>query len=96
MDTYTVKSVKGASSDFKSYVLDDEGYTWIGNDYKRKSKVIPTEIYVTVGKYKNGRIKNDVFDLNIGKKVMTLGEIKKVFARGKENPPLLDKKITSF
>ena len=27
---------------------------------------------------------NEVFDLNIGKKVMTLGEIKKVFARVKK------------
>ena len=51
------KSVRAASSDFKSYVLDDEGYTWIGNDYKRKSRVIPTEINVTVGKYKNGKKK---------------------------------------
>jgi transposase len=51
------KSVRGASDDFKSYVLDDEGYTWIGNDYKRKSSVVPTEINVTVGKYKNGKNK---------------------------------------
>ncbi|HHW70535.1 MAG TPA: IS1634 family transposase [Clostridiales bacterium] len=51
------KSVRGASSKFKSYVLDNEGYTWIGNDYKRKSRVVPTEIYVTVDKYKNGKNK---------------------------------------
>ena len=38
-------------------MLDDEGYTWIGNDYKRKSSVVPTEINVTVGKYKNGKNK---------------------------------------
>lgn len=51
------KSVKGASDEFKSYVLNDEGYTWIGTDYKRKSRVIPTKINVTVGKYKNGKNK---------------------------------------
>ena len=51
------KSVKGASNEFKSYVLNDNGYTWIGKEYKRKSRVIPTEINVTVGKYKNGKNK---------------------------------------
>lgn len=51
------KSVRGASDDFKSFVLSDEGYTWMGKDYKRKSRVIPTEINVTVGKYKNGKNK---------------------------------------
>lgn len=51
------QSVRGASEAFKSYVLDDEGYEWIGKDYKRKSRVIPTEINVSVGKYKNGKNK---------------------------------------
>lgn len=51
------KSVKGASKEFKSYVLNDDGYTWMGKDYKRKSRVVPTKINVTVGKYKNGKNK---------------------------------------
>lgn len=51
------QSVRGASDAFKSYVLDENGYTWIGKDYKRKSRVIPTEINVTVGKYANGKNK---------------------------------------
>ncbi len=51
------KSVRGASAEFKSYVLNDDGYTWIGKDYKKKSRVIPTEINVTVGKYKDGKNK---------------------------------------
>ena len=51
------QSVRGASDVFKSYVLNDEGYIWIGKDYKRKSRVIPAEINVTVGKYKNGKNK---------------------------------------
>lgn len=51
------KSVRGASEEFISYVFDDNGYTWIGKEYKRKSRVIPTEINVTVGKYSNGKNK---------------------------------------
>jgi len=51
------KSVKGASKEFKSYVLNDKGYSWMGKDYKKKSRVIPTEINVTIGKYKNGKNK---------------------------------------
>lgn len=51
------KSVRGASEEFKSYVLNDEGYRWAGQDYKVKSRVVPTEINVTIGKYKNGKNK---------------------------------------
>lgn len=51
------KSIKGASNEFKSYVLNENGYKWKGEDYKSKSRVIPTDIYVTVGKYKNGKNK---------------------------------------
>jgi hypothetical protein len=55
------QSVRGASENFESYVLDDEGYTWMEKDYKRKSRVIPTVINVTVGKYKNGKNKKRRF-----------------------------------
>ena len=55
------QSVRGSSEDFKSYVLEDDGYTWIGEDYKKKSRVIPTYINVTVGKYKNGKNKKKKF-----------------------------------
>ena len=55
------QSVRGSSEDFKSYVLEDDGYTWIGEDYKKKSRVIPTYINVTVGKYKNGKNKKKNF-----------------------------------
>jgi transposase len=53
------QSVKGASEAFKQYVLNDEGYRWIGKDkdYKIKSRMIPTTINVTVGKYANGKNK---------------------------------------
>jgi transposase len=41
------KSIHGADDEFKTYVLDNKGYS-SGNDYKRKSRVVPTEINVTV------------------------------------------------
>lgn len=48
------QSIRGASDQFKTYVLDDNDYVQIGTDYKRKSRVIPTDINVTV---KNGKKK---------------------------------------
>ena len=51
------KSIRNASEEFKAFALKDEGYTQIGDDYKRKSRVVPTEISVTVGKTKSGRKK---------------------------------------
>lgn len=53
------QSVKGASEAFKQYVLEDEGYRWIGKDkdYKIKSRMTPTTINITVGKYANGKNK---------------------------------------
>ncbi|EKE06193.1 MAG: hypothetical protein ACD_19C00055G0001 [uncultured bacterium] len=52
------KSIRNASEEFKAFALKDEGYTQIGDDYKRKSRVVPTEIAVTVGKTKSGRKKS--------------------------------------
>ena len=50
------QTIRGASNEFKQFVLDNEGYR--GNkDFKIKSRVIPTTINVTVGKYKNGKPK---------------------------------------
>jgi len=41
------QSVRGASDEFKAYILDEEGYTQTG-DYKKKSRVIPTKINVSI------------------------------------------------
>lgn len=50
------QSVRGASNEFKQFILDEEGYR--GNeDFKVKSRVVPTEISVTIGKHKNGKPK---------------------------------------
>lgn len=45
-------SVRGANKAFKKYVLDEEGYTWYGSEYKRKSRLEPRWIWVTT---KNGK-----------------------------------------
>jgi len=38
------QSVRGASEEMKAYILDETGYTPIGDDYKRKSRMIPVII----------------------------------------------------
>jgi transposase len=44
------KSVRGASADFKAWVLDGAGYRHLSDDYMLKSKLVPdVQINVTVG-----------------------------------------------
>lgn len=42
------RSIRGtkASEEIKAFVLDEEGYRWLGDDYKIKSRIYPTEITV--------------------------------------------------
>lgn len=40
------QSVRRATKELKEYVLKDQGYEWIGNEYKRKSRLYPREIEV--------------------------------------------------
>lgn len=40
-------SVRGANKELKDYVLKDEGYEWLGKEYKRKSRLYPRTIQVT-------------------------------------------------
>ena len=40
-------SIRGAEKSIKEYVLDDEGYEWLGTEYKRKSRKCPRTIQVT-------------------------------------------------
>ncbi len=51
-------SVRGASKEFKKYVLDETGYTWYGTEYKRKSRLEPRTILVT--SKNNKKIKKQV------------------------------------
>lgn len=51
-------SVRGADKSMKEYVLDEEGYTWLGSEYKRKSRKCPRTIHVTTtsGKKMNKQV----------------------------------------
>lgn len=40
-------SVRGADKEMKKYVLEEKGYTWLGTEYKRKSRNYPRTIQVT-------------------------------------------------
>ena len=40
-------SIRGAEKSMKEYVLDDDGYVWLGKEYKRKSRKYPRTIQVT-------------------------------------------------
>ena len=40
-------SVRGADKELKDYVLKDDGYEWLGSEYKRKSRLYPRTIQVT-------------------------------------------------
>jgi transposase len=47
-------SIRKADKELKEYALDPKGYTWTGTDYKKKSKLHPRNIWVTVGVKKDG------------------------------------------
>jgi transposase len=53
------KSVKGASEEFRNFVLNQTGYK-TGKEYKGKSRVIPTEIDVTVEQHGKKKKKKKV------------------------------------
>ena len=40
-------SIRGADKSIKEYVLDEEGYEWLGEEYKRKSRLCPRTIQIT-------------------------------------------------
>lgn len=40
-------SIRGADKSIKEYVFDENGYEWLGEEYKRKSRLCPRTILVT-------------------------------------------------
>ena len=55
------KSVRGASAEFKKWVLDKAGYHQISDRYKLKSKLVPDAVVsVTTGQKGKRKIKKDV------------------------------------
>jgi transposase len=47
-------SIRKSEQEIKEYVLDQKGYSWTGKDYKKKSKLHPRKIWVTIGTNKDG------------------------------------------
>jgi transposase len=54
------QSVRGANAEFLEYVLNEKGYVEAGTDYKKKSRVIPAEIWITTEGKGKGRKKKKV------------------------------------
>lgn len=52
-------SVRGAEKNMKEYVLDEDGYQWLGSEYKRKSRRYPRAIHVTTA---SGKKMNKIVD----------------------------------
>ncbi len=40
-------SIRGADKEMKKYVLNEDGYEWLGKEYKRKARLYPRTILVT-------------------------------------------------
>lgn len=40
-------SVRGSNKEMKDYVIKEDGYEWLGSEYKRKSRLYPRTIWVT-------------------------------------------------
>jgi transposase len=55
------KSIRGASADFKAWVMDKSGYRQFSEDYRLKSKIVPdVPIQVTVGRNGNKKKKKTI------------------------------------
>lgn len=65
------QSVTGGSADLKAFVLDDKGYTKPTKEgFKRKSRVLPVTVKITVGATKSGRKKKKDIPLEAQKQVV--------------------------
>ena len=53
------QTVRGGNKELKQYVLNEEGYKWIGDDYKKKSRLYPREITVKDIRGKEKKIRVD-------------------------------------
>jgi len=55
------QSIRGSSQEFKGYIVDEAGYEWSGDDYKRKSRVERRKIRVDFDRKGGGTYKKDVY-----------------------------------
>ncbi|BEP29561.1 IS1634 family transposase [Helicovermis profundi] len=54
------QTARGANAELKNYIKNDEGFEWLGSDYKWKSRLYPTEINVTMASGKKKKKPIDV------------------------------------
>jgi len=55
------QSIRGSSAAFKAYIVDEDGYEWNGDEYKRKSRVERREISVDFDRRDGTTHKKKVF-----------------------------------
>jgi len=55
------QSIRGGSEDFKKYIVDPDGYEWLGKEHKRKSRVERREIQVDFERGDGTTYKKKVF-----------------------------------
>jgi len=53
------QTVRGGNKELKQYVLDQDGYKWQGEDYKKKSRLYPREITVRDSRGKEKKVRID-------------------------------------
>ena len=95
------QKVRGANGELQEYVLDNNGYTWLNDDYKIKSRLFPRIVYVTDtnGKQKQVRLdeKQVVFySKAYDKKAKADREVAVIKARDLVCNPSKYKKATSY
>jgi len=54
------QTARGANKELKNFIKNDEGFEWIGKDYKWKERLYPTEINVTMA---SGKKKKKTIDV---------------------------------
>jgi transposase len=54
------QTARGANKELKNYIKDDNGFEWIGTDYKWKERLYPTEINITMA---SGKKKKKTIDV---------------------------------
>ncbi len=54
------QTARGANKELKNYIKNENGFEWIGSDYKWKERLYPTEITITMESGKKKKKKIDV------------------------------------
>jgi len=95
------QKVRGANADLQKYVLDENGYEWIGDDYKIKSRIYPRTVYVTDAHGKQKKVQLDekqiiFYSRQYDRKAKADREASVMKARDLVNNPSKYNKATSY